>query len=99
MDRRTFLKAGLGAASLAATPDLRYKTGRIVANTAAYAESILHRDARQSPIDTVVIMMLENRSFDHYFGWLAGDERYMEAGRRRYGKDFRVDANHRASYP
>ncbi len=21
------------------------------------------------PIDTVVVLMMENRSFDHYFGW------------------------------
>ncbi len=25
--------------------------------------------ARNMPIDTVVVLMMENRSFDHYFGW------------------------------
>ena len=28
---------------------------------------------RNVPIDHFVILMMENRSFDHYFGWLAGD--------------------------
>lgn len=27
--------------------------------------------ARNMPIDTVVVLMMENRSFDHYFGWHA----------------------------
>jgi phospholipase C len=39
----------------------------------------------------VVIVMMENRSFDHYFGWLANDEAYLEEGRRRYGPTFHVD--------
>jgi phospholipase C len=34
--------------------------------------------------------MLENRSFDHYLGWLATDEQYLDAGRSRYGRTFAV---------
>ena len=33
----------------------------------------------QCPIDTVVVLMMENRSFDHYLGWLADDDAYLEA--------------------
>ena len=33
------------------------------------------------PIDTVVVLMMENRSFDHYLGWLGADEQYLERGR------------------
>ena len=28
---------------------------------------------RNTPIDHFVILMMENRSFDHYFGWLSGE--------------------------
>ena len=34
---------------------------------------------------------MENRSFDHYLGWLADRRAYMDAGRARYGPTFRVD--------
>ena len=30
--------------------------------------------------------MMENRSFDHYLGWLGSDEQYLEAGKSRWGK-------------
>ena len=32
------------------------------------------RSAHDCPIDTVVVLMMENRSFDHYLGWLGTDE-------------------------
>ena len=34
---------------------------------------------------------MENRSFDHYFGHLATDQAYLDAGRRAYGKEFAVN--------
>jgi len=52
--------------------------------------SILEHPASDAPIDTVVVVMMENRSFDHYFGWLANDEAFQESGRSRYGGDFTV---------
>jgi phospholipase C len=61
--------------------------------------SMLNRPAKESPIDTVVVVMMENRSFEHYLGWLADDERYIERGRRRYGKRFRVAGKQRQSFP
>jgi phospholipase C len=42
--------------------------------------------------------MMENRSFDHYFGWLPTDEAYMEAGRSRYGAGFAVNGRNRLAY-
>ena len=42
--------------------------------------------------------MMENRSFDHYLGWLGGDEHYLERGRSRYGKKFTVDAKTDMAY-
>ncbi|MGH2758470.1 MAG: alkaline phosphatase family protein, partial [Actinomycetota bacterium] len=57
------------------------------------AGSILEAAAKDSPIDHVVVLMMENRSFDHFLGWLATDERYTENGRRRYGSRFYVEGD------
>ena len=72
--------------------------GLTAATLAAYADSMLHRPASDAPIDTVVVVMMENRSFDHYLGWLAADEAYLETGRSRFGADFDVDGLVDATY-
>jgi len=54
--------------------------------------SILDLAASDCPVDTVVVVMMENCSFDHYLGWLGDDDEYLDAGRRRYGPNFRIDA-------
>src|SRR4051794_5045666 len=51
---------------------------------------LLDTQPSDCPIDTVVVLMMENRSFDHYLGWLGSDERYLEAGRSRWGSKFTV---------
>ncbi len=93
MDRRRFLKGSValgGAIALGNrfaalgqtnTPDVGPQLG----------DSLLTGAAADSPIDTIVVVCMENRSFDHYFGWLATDERYLEAGRSRYGSAFSTD--------
>ena len=43
--------------------------------------------------------MMENRSFDHYLGWLATDEKYLERGKSRYGKRFHVDGKQVQTFP
>ena len=45
--------------------------------------SVLDGAPGDSGIDTVVICMMENRSFDSYLGWLARDESYLDHGRKR----------------
>jgi phospholipase C len=62
-------------------------------------DSVLNHDPRDSKIDTVVIVMMENRSFDHYLGWLANDDEYLDAGRRRYGRSFSIMGKNKLSYP
>ncbi|HLM16553.1 MAG TPA: alkaline phosphatase family protein [Acidimicrobiia bacterium] len=52
---------------------------------------LLDTQPSDCPIDTVVVVMMENRSFDHYLGWLGSDERYLDAGRSRWGSRFTVD--------
>jgi len=64
------------------------------------AQPLLSLPAAQSPLDTVVIVMMENRSFDHYFGSWLGDPNgsYMQAGLSRYGAGFAVDASTSETY-
>ena len=62
-------------------------------------DSILNSPATECPIDTILVLTMENRSFDHYFGHLATDQEYMDEGRRLYGRDFsvngRIDVHYR----
>src|SRR5690348_18355031 len=77
LTRREFL--GVGAAvgvALVVNPIAR----RLPAVPAAPS-----KPAKLSDIDHVVIMMQENRSFDHYFGRLRGVRGF---GDRRYRKSF-----------
>jgi phospholipase C len=102
LDRREFLRrtaqlggaVALGGPALAMAP--RRTGGRLAAEDFT---SMLEQPAKESPIDTVVVVMMENRSFDHYFGWLADDKKYIERGKKRYGKRFRVAGKQRQSFP
>jgi phospholipase C len=109
VDRRTFLKGAAavgGAAALGpripsalGAPDVGRKAIDTVANVAGLARSILNQPASLSPVDRIVVLMMENRSFDHYFGWLPDDHEYMERGRSRYGAGFSVDGRLDLAYP
>ena len=95
MDRREFLRLGAiagAAAALAQCSSGSAKAARLPASTTTTTprlESVLDGAAADSGIDTVVVAMMENRSFDSYFGWLARDEQYLEQGRSRYGANVR----------
>ena len=97
--RRSFL-IGSGAAAAAA-----WTTPTIVSAPAAAAASvqgpgsILDHPASEAPIDHVVIVMMENRSFDHWLGWLAEDAAYLAAGQTRYGPGFTVAGAPHQTYP
>ena len=105
MNRREFLgRAGRAVLGVAGTGQILRSaraTGH-AASTRAVAgpsDSILASAAGDCPVDTVVIVMMENRSFDHYLGWLAGDDAYREAGRQRYGRSFSIDGSVDQAYP
>ncbi|HEY3095551.1 MAG TPA: alkaline phosphatase family protein, partial [Acidimicrobiia bacterium] len=71
LHRREFLRrtAQLGGAVALGGPVLGF--GRPGASGRPAVEdftSMLDQPAKESPIDTVVVVMMENRSFDHYFG-------------------------------
>jgi phospholipase C len=108
VDRRDFIRLGAMAAAAAA---LAQCSGDSDGKTSAPATTDTNATTRPRPvsmldgapgdsgIDNVVVVMMENRSFDSYFGWLARDERYMEQGRSRYGRAFAVDGNSFQSFP
>src|ERR671911_2229934 len=98
MNRREFLqRVGLlgGAAALGGPTLLRAAP----AFAGEQPRGLLEVSAKESPIDTVVVVMMENRSFDHYFGWLADDKRYIDRGKSRYGKRFRIDGKQVQTFP
>ncbi|MEX0875111.1 MAG: alkaline phosphatase family protein [Actinomycetota bacterium] len=103
MNRREFLRrAGMSAAAAAFAPDLRRLFGGISAQRAAATGlsggSILDLPATAAPIDHIVVLMMENRSFDHFLGWLATDEAFLDNGRRLYGEHFSVDGDVHQAY-
>lgn len=97
MDRRDFLKrAGLvggAAAAASALPGCRRLFQHGGFGPSLRGPSMLELPATESQIDHVVVVMMENRSFDHWLGWLAEDHAYLEAGRRRYGRRYAIDGN------
>ena len=92
------LAVGRGS-TIGAAPDPRRKLRDTLTNTTNALHSVLHSPAADAPFDTVVILMMENRSFDHYLGWLGADQAYLEQGRSRYGAAFSVDGRTAAGYP
>jgi phospholipase C len=104
IDRRTFLGGALGAGmAVAGLPHVQRSAGaatvaRQAGRLLVSSDSILDHPSAECPIDTIVIVMMENRSFDHYLGWLGDDTEYLEAGRRRHGRDFSVNAKTRQDF-
>ena len=71
MTRREFGRRGAVLAGAAALGPTFLRTA--AAGMAAQADPLLSGAAKECPIDTVVVLMMENRSFDHYLGWLGTD--------------------------
>lgn len=114
LDRRAFLRrAGLGGVALgtsllggglleacSSTPRSSKPDGAgTTTTTRTQSTALLDLPARSSPITHVVVVMMENRSFDHWLGWLATDDAYLEDGHRRYGSSFRVDGDQQQEFP
>ncbi len=88
--RRDFLQRAAVGAGLAAGLASTLSPDTILAEAAKKALRATP-DPRNLPIDTFVVLMMENRSFDHYLGWLPGaDGRqgglvYSDAGGQQHG--------------
>jgi phospholipase C len=85
MNRREFLRAAglaggaamLGGSGLLACSGRSSPSATKVPRLPLPPDSMLGHAATESPIDTVVVLTMENRSFDHYLGWLGTDEQYL----------------------
>jgi phospholipase C len=71
LDRRSFLRAGLGAAALGAAQAAGFGVSPAGARAVSKGPTPLP-SPDTSGIDHIVVVMMENRSFDHYFGWVPG---------------------------
>ena len=77
LNRRQFLGAAAGAAGAAAiglsgcAADDTTTAGGTTTEPVTAGTVGLPNPA-DAPFDTVVILMMENRSFDHFLGWLPG---------------------------
>src|SRR3979490_1756614 len=104
MNRREFLRAAglaggaalLGGPGLAACADA--PTSAKVARLALPPDSVLAHPASECPIARVVVLMMENRSFDPSLGWRGKAPQYQGEGVRRYGKEFQVDGQVNVRY-
>ncbi len=63
--QRTAVTAGLGAGLATVLP-----SDTLVAEAARKQRRQPLPSPRNMPIDTIVVLMMENRSFDHYLGWM-----------------------------
>jgi phospholipase C len=70
--RRDFLMRTASAAGLAAGMGLILDPNTVIAEAARRQRHVALPSPRNLPIDTFVVLMMENRSFDHYLGWLPG---------------------------
>jgi phospholipase C len=70
--RREFLGRLAMLAGMSAGMGLLLDPETLVAEAAARQRKVPLPSPRNMPIDTFVVLMMENRSFDHYLGWLPG---------------------------
>src|SRR5215213_9271387 len=68
--RRDFLGRTAVGAGLAASAATVLSPETLVAEAARRQRRAKLPSPRNMPIDTFVVLMMENRSFDHYLGWL-----------------------------
>ena len=70
--RREFLQRTALTAGLAAGLGTVLPAETLVAEAARKQRRVPLPSPRNLPIVTFVVLMMENRSFDHYLGWLPG---------------------------
>ena len=70
--RRDFLGRTAATAGLAASMATVLSPTTLLAEAARKQRKVNLPAPRNMPIDTFVVLMMENRSFDHYLGWLPG---------------------------
>jgi phospholipase C len=71
MRRREFLQRAALTGGLAMSMASVLAPDTILGEAAA-RDRVNVPEPKQLPLDTIVVLMMENRSFDHYLGWLPG---------------------------
>jgi phospholipase C len=94
--RRDFLQRTAKVAGLAAGMGLVLDPDTLVAEAARRQREVALPSPRNLPIDTFVVLMMENRSFDHYLGWLPGADG-RQAGLRYQDRSGQAFSTHRLS--
>jgi phospholipase C len=96
--RREFLQRTAVTAGLASGLATVLDPEALVAEAARRQRRVTLPSPRNMPIDTFVVLMMENRSFDHYLGWLpkadgrqAGLAYVDDEGRRHETRRFAPD--------
>src|SRR3954451_271132 len=94
MRRREFLQRTAMTAGVAASMITALDAETLVAEAAKKQRHKFLPAPKNLPIDTFVVLMMENRSFDHYLGWLPkADGR--QAGLTYTDKDGKAHQTHR----
>jgi phospholipase C len=71
LDRRTFVKGALGASGAMLLGDTgALASGSSGAGASSHAIDVSLPHPAKSGIAHVIVVMMENRSFDHFLGWL-----------------------------
>jgi phospholipase C len=92
--RRDFLARTAKVAGVAAGLSTVLPADTLVAEAARAQRRVKLPAPRNLPIDTFVVLMMENRSFDHYLGWLPGADG-RQAGLRFTDRDGQTFSTHR----
>jgi len=92
--RRDFLQRTAMMAGLAAGAGLALHPDAVIAAAARTQRQVHLPSPRNFPIDTFVVVMMENRSFDHYLGWLPNADG-RQAGLRFTDQRGQAHATHR----
>ncbi|HEX6473030.1 MAG TPA: alkaline phosphatase family protein [Streptosporangiaceae bacterium] len=90
LTRRTFIAGATGAAAVAATATRAEARPRTAAAPLP--------DPGGTDLDHIVVVMMENRSFDHYLGWLPGADG-KQAGLSYLDRDGVAHATHHLTVP
>src|SRR5437868_11828183 len=70
--RREFLQRSAVAGGLAASAGLALGPETLIAHAARMQRRAKLPSPKDMPIDTFVVLVMENRSFDPFFGWVPG---------------------------
>jgi phospholipase C len=82
IDRRTFIKTAAASAGLLAAGSARGAQADGLVNLALPGLGADHVNPA-TPIDHVVVVMMENRSVDHYLGWYGNENPHFDATQHR----------------